>query len=196
MSLFVEFFSLRRAKLPENGQATRCDPKKGGGDLKMTPLAGYVGYALRRAQSVIFADLSQVLAPLMLRPVQFTVLLLIDQNPGTSQSCVSEALGIQKANFVATIADLEDRALIRRRKSESDARSYSLHLTARGRALLERAAELQSQHEARVIAQIGLQERLHLLDLLHRLAQLPLNESPKIAARPHPALPDSEQPLA
>jgi DNA-binding MarR family transcriptional regulator len=121
---------------------------------------------------------------------------LIDQNPGTSQSCVSEALGIQKANFVATIADLEGRALIRRRKSESDARSYSLQLTARGRALLERAAELQSQHEARVIAQIGVEERLHLLDLLHRLAQLPLTEPLRIAARPHPALPDGEQPAA
>ena len=37
----------------------------------MTPLVGYVGYALRRAQGVIFADLSQALAPLILRPVQF-----------------------------------------------------------------------------------------------------------------------------
>ncbi|HWX78569.1 MAG TPA: MarR family transcriptional regulator [Steroidobacteraceae bacterium] len=162
----------------------------------MTPLVGYVGYALRRAQGVIFADLSQALAPLILRPVQFTVLLLIDQNPGTTQSCVSAALGIQKANFVATIADLEGRALIRRRKSESDARSYSLNLTPRGRALLQRALELQSQHEARVIGQIGLEERLHLLALLHRLAQLPVTEPVKIAARSHPVRPDSEHAAA
>jgi len=162
----------------------------------MTPLVGYVGYALRRAQGVVFADLSQALAPLMLRPVQFTVLLLIDQNPGTSQSCVSEALGIQKANFVATIADLEGRALIRRRKSASDARSYSLSLTARGRALLQRALELQSQHEARVIAQIGPEERLHLLASLHRLAELPLTEPLKITSSSRAALPDSEQSVA
>jgi DNA-binding MarR family transcriptional regulator len=162
----------------------------------MTPLVGYVGYALRRAQGVIFTDLSQALAPLILRPVQFTVLLLIDQNPGTTQSCVSAALGIQKANFVATIADLEGRALIRRRKSESDARSYSLNLTPRGRALLQRALELQSQHEARVIEQIGLQERQHLLTLLHRLAQLPVTEPVKFSARSHPVLPDSEHAAA
>ncbi|MGO9935438.1 MAG: MarR family winged helix-turn-helix transcriptional regulator [Steroidobacteraceae bacterium] len=162
----------------------------------MTPLVGYVGYALRRAQMVIFADLSQALAPLILRPAQFAVLLLIEQNPGTSQSCVSAALGIQKANFVATIADLESRALIRRRRSESDARSYSLNLTARGLALLQRAAELHSQHEARVIAQIGPQERLHLLALLHRLTRLPGTEPVKIAPRSHAALPGSEQPVA
>ena len=73
----------------------------------MTPLSGYVGYALRRAQGVIFADFNQSLAELGLRPGQFAVLMLIDRNPGTSQSNVSAALGIQKANFVATIADLE-----------------------------------------------------------------------------------------
>ena len=164
--------------------------------MKTTRLAGYVGYALRRAQGVIFADLSQALAPLLLRPVQFTVLLLIDQNPGTTQSLVSEALGIQKANFVATIADLENRALIRRRKSESDARSYSLNLTARGRVLLQRALDLQSQHEERLIAQIGPDERLHLLAMLHRLAQLPVTEPVKMTVNSHAALPDSQQTAA
>jgi DNA-binding MarR family transcriptional regulator len=139
----------------------------------MTPLSGYVGYALRRAQVVIFADFNHTLAELNLRPGQFAVLVLIDQNPGTSQSSVSAALGIQKANFVATIADLEDRGLVRRRKSESDGRTYSLGLTARGRAVLQHAAELQSLHEARVIAQIGSEGRLQLLNLLDRLARLP-----------------------
>lgn len=141
--------------------------------MKLTPLSGYVGYALRRAQTVIFADFNLTLAGLNLRPGQFAVLILIDQNPGTSQSSVSAALGIQKANFVATIADLEQRGLVRRRKSDTDGRTYSLGLTARGRALLQHAAELQSLHEKRVIAQIGPEARLQLLTLLERLAELP-----------------------
>src|SRR5580698_3061251 len=125
----------------------------------MTPLNGLVGYALRRAQLAIFADFNQTLASLNLRPTQLAVLMLIDQNPGTSQSSVSEALGIQKANFVAIIAELADRGLVRRRKSENDGRTYSLGLTARGRSLLEDAEKLQSVHEARVIAQIGTEGR-------------------------------------
>jgi DNA-binding MarR family transcriptional regulator len=141
--------------------------------MKLTPLSGYVGYALRRAQGVIFADFNHTLAELDLRPGQFAVLVLIDQNPGASQSNVSAALGIQKANFVATIADLETRGLVRRRKSDSDGRTYSLGLTSRGRSLLQRAAELQSLHEKRVIAQIGSEGRLQLLSLLERLAELP-----------------------
>ena len=139
----------------------------------MTPLSGYVGYALRRAQGVIVADFNHTLAALNLRAAQFAVLMMIDKNPGTSQSSISAALGIQKANLVATIADLEKRGLVRRRKSDTDGRSYSLGLTPRGRSVVQAAAELQSMHEARVIAQIGNEGRMQLLWLLDRLAALP-----------------------
>jgi DNA-binding MarR family transcriptional regulator len=139
----------------------------------MTPLNGLIGYALRRAQLAIFADFNQTLASLNLRPSQFAVLILIDQNPGTSQSSVSDALGIQKANFVSIIAELANRGLVRRRKSETDGRTYSLGLTPRGRSLLENAAKLQSVHEERVIAKIGTEGRVQLLSLLERVARLP-----------------------
>lgn len=139
----------------------------------MTSLNGLIGYALRRAQLAIFADFNQAMASLNLRPSQFAVLILIDQNPGTSQSSVSAALGIQRANFVAIIAELANRGLVRRRKSETDGRTYSLGLTAKGRSLLEDAAKLQSVHEARVVAQIGIEGRVQLLSLLERVARLP-----------------------
>jgi DNA-binding MarR family transcriptional regulator len=190
MSLCVEFFAARRGNIrlavgempmSHAGEARNAFRRFGenrrarrkNGAVKMTPLSGYVGYALRRAQLVIFADFNHTLAKLDLRPGQFAVLVMIDQNPGTSQSSVSAALGIQKANFVATIADLEKRGLVRRRKSETDGRTYSLGLTARGRSLLQHASELQSVHEARVIAQIGNEGRLQLLGLLDRLSTLP-----------------------
>jgi DNA-binding MarR family transcriptional regulator len=150
--------------------------------MKLAPLTGYVGYALRRAQGAIFADFNATLSGLDLRPGQFAVLMLIERNPGASQSSVSLALGIQKANFVATIADLEKRQLVRRRKSDTDARTYSLSLTADGRALLKRAAELQALHESRVIAHIGPEARVQLLGLLERLAELPCPQRKKRAA--------------
>jgi DNA-binding MarR family transcriptional regulator len=138
----------------------------------MVPLSNSVSYALRRAQGVLFADFHDALAELSLRPGQFAVLTLISSNPGASQSSVSAALGIQKANFVATIADLETRGLVARRKSIADGRSYALELTARGRRVLERAAALQKEHEARVTARLGARGREQLLDLLGKLSEL------------------------
>jgi len=138
----------------------------------MLPLTGYVGYALRRAQGVIFADLNDALAEIGLRLGQFAILTLIGQNPGASQSSVSGALGIQKANFVTTIADLERRGFVTRRRSAADGRTYALELTSRGRRVLERAAELQSVHEARVTARLGARGREQLLELLGRLSEI------------------------
>ena len=166
MSLCVEF-SRRKAAI---GNKRRVQLKQRA--VNTTPLNGYIGYALRRAQVVISADFIDTLSKLKLRPAQFAVLLLIDQNPGTSQTSVSAALGIQKANFVATIADLEARGLVWRRNSNSDGRSYSLGLTARV-TVLQQAAELQSVHEARLVAQIGPEGRTQLLGLLDRLIRLP-----------------------
>jgi DNA-binding MarR family transcriptional regulator len=138
----------------------------------MVPLTGYVGYALRRAQGVIFADFIETLAELQLRPGHFAILTLISQNPGASQTSVSVALGIQKTNFVQTIANLEKRRLVARRRSVADGRTYELELTARGRRLLVRAAELQSVHEARVTARLGAGGREQLLELLGKLSEL------------------------
>lgn len=135
-------------------------------------LSEFAGYALRRAQTVVFADFSQALSELNLRPVHFAVLVLIDRNPGTSQSKISAALGIQKANFVAIIADLADRGWVRRQRSKVDARTYSLGLTAAGKSILSRATRLQYAHEARIVAQIGKIGRARLLNLLARLVRL------------------------
>lgn len=137
--------------------------------VKMAPLTGYVGFVLRRAQWAIFTDFNDTLGEVDLRPGQFDVLVLIDQNPGTSQSHVSDALGIQKANFVTTIADLERRGLISRAKSPTDARTYELCLTEAGTNLLKRAQELHALHEERVCSGLGPAERLQLLNLLVKL---------------------------
>lgn len=137
--------------------------------VKMAPLSGYVGFVLRRAQGALFSDFNDLLGEVGLRPTQFDVLVMIEQNPGTSQSHVSDALGIQKANFVTTVAELEARGLISRTKSPTDGRTYELRLTAAGHALLKRAQELHDTHEARVVARLGQAGRVQLLDLLSKL---------------------------
>jgi DNA-binding MarR family transcriptional regulator len=131
-----------------------------------------IGYALRRAQGAVYSDLSEALSELELRPVQLTLLLMVEENPGASQSGVCEALGIQKTNTVATMGDLERRGFIVRKKSASDARSYQLHLTTRGKRLLQRAGEVHATHEQRLIDRIGLEGRDQLLRLLGKLTDI------------------------
>ena len=139
--------------------------------VRTAPIQELIGYALRRAQGVVYADLNGALARVSLRPLQFTLLLMVAENPGASQSGVCEALGIQKANCVPTMSELERRGYIIRRKSSADARSYQLHITHKGKRILQRAGEVHSLHEQRLIDRIGVEGRDQLLRLLSKLTE-------------------------
>ena len=146
-------------------------PRGGETVVRTTPIRDLIGYALRRAQGVVYADLNDALARISLRPLQFTLLLMVAENPGSSQSSVCEALGMQKANCVPTMSELERRGYIIRRKSTSDARSYELHITNKGKRILQRAGEVHSIHEQRLIERIGVDGRDQLLRLLGKLTE-------------------------
>jgi len=127
---------------------------------------------LRRIQTAVFSDFIASLGELELRPAQYSLLEVIDANPGLRQSDAAAALGIQKANFVALVHELERRALVQRRRSKSDRRCYSLHLQPRGRRLLEAARGRHDAQESRLGELLGMQDRERLLKLLNRLAEM------------------------
>ena len=56
--------------------------------IRTAPLQESIGYALRRAQGAVYADLNDALARISLRPLQFTLLVMVAENPGASQSGV------------------------------------------------------------------------------------------------------------
>jgi len=134
------------------------------------PLAGMVGYVLRRAQLAVFDDVIASFAEVDLRPAQYSVLVLLGHQPGLKQSDVAAALGIQRANFVVLFDGLERRGLARRAAAPNDRRSYALYLTEEGEKVLARANALQAAHEARLDAKLGPGGREQLLALLGRLA--------------------------
>ncbi|HSD74673.1 MAG TPA: MarR family winged helix-turn-helix transcriptional regulator [Steroidobacteraceae bacterium] len=158
--------------MPRNGlrRTTQRGAAEPARSVGLAPLMGYVGYAVRRAQIAIFGDFLESLREVELRPAQFGVLVVIGDNPGMRQSEVCAGLGIQKANFVPLISELEARGLVVREPGATDRRSYALHLTAQGEALLRRARELHAKHEARLTDRIGRRGRAQLLVLLNRLA--------------------------
>jgi DNA-binding MarR family transcriptional regulator len=138
-------------------------------ELDLTGLSGKIGYLLRRAQITVFAEFTDALRELRLRPGQFAVLRLIGSNPGLSQAKVSATLGIQRANLVAVIDELEARRMLNRDASTTDRRSHCLHLTAEGRRVLIRSSELQDRHEAIIGRRLGAGGYTELLRLLSKL---------------------------
>src|SRR5476649_268564 len=85
--------------------------------LQMGELSELLGYSLKRAQLKIFEDFLRCVAPLQLTPAQFSVLLLLDRNPGRNQTEIATTLGILRPNFVAMLDGLESRDLCARIRS-------------------------------------------------------------------------------
>jgi DNA-binding MarR family transcriptional regulator len=132
-------------------------------------LPDLIGYALRRAQIVVFADFHERFAAEDIRPAQFGVLEVLQRNPGLRQTQVSAALGIRRTNFVPLFDGLEQRGLAERRAVEGDRRASALHLTAKGDALLRRLQKMVTEHEAKFVDRIGPRGKAQLLSLLQQL---------------------------
>ncbi|MGC1519906.1 MAG: MarR family transcriptional regulator [Steroidobacteraceae bacterium] len=147
-------------------------------DLKSDPqtdlagLDGHVGYLLRRAQLAVFGDFIACQSGAVARPGQFSILAIIDRNPGLSQSRVCAALGIKRANLVAVIDELESAGLVRRDSAPNDRRSNRLQLTPAGQRALRSALQGQAEHEARIARLLGIAGRRSLLKQLAKLCQL------------------------
>ncbi len=139
--------------------------------IELGELSDLLGYTLKRAQLKIFEDFLRCMAPLQLTPAQFSVLLLLDRNPGRNQTEIANTLGILRPNFVAMLDGLESRDLCARIRSVNDRRSHQLVLTDKGKAVLTRAKKLvAAKHEARLNELLGADNRAALVAMLGRIA--------------------------
>ena len=134
--------------------------------LELAELNDRVGYFVRRLQVAIFKDFIRTLAPMDIRPAQYSVLVLIAANPARSQATIGKALAIERARLARMLHELQRRKWIERRSSDHDGRSHRLFLTAEGEKALTRIRSLAERHEARMAEFIGSARRKAVLHLL------------------------------
>jgi DNA-binding MarR family transcriptional regulator len=131
------------------------------------PLANLPGYVLRRASASALAGLNRRLAPLGLRHVDASLLLILGSQPGTTQSEAGRLLDIQRANMVPIVARLETRGLVERRRV--DGRSQGLYLSGEGEALCAQVRAAVDAHEAAMLAAVPAGLRGQVLTVLSAL---------------------------
>jgi DNA-binding MarR family transcriptional regulator len=97
--------------------------------------------------------------------------VVIDANPGLSQTQLGNALGIDRSTVVAVIDRLESRGLVARQPSPNDRRSHALHLSDSGKATLRRLIERVRAHECEIARHLSPDEQARLIELLGRVAR-------------------------
>lgn len=140
--------------------------KVNGAPLKQGMLPGLLGYRLRLAQQAVFRDFSASVAEIS--PGRVGILLLIDANPGVTQSRLAQAVSLERSTMVGVLHALQGRGLVERRRG-ADRRTNGLWLTPRGREVMARLKRRIQAHERRVASRLSAAEREQLLELLGKL---------------------------
>lgn len=107
-----------------------------------------VGFHIRLAHGAVYRHFTETFAELDLTQKQVSALWLIDDHPGISQIEVGQLLRMDRATTMTIVNRLQDRGLLRRERSTTDARKQALFLTKGGRAALDQAKQAIREHES------------------------------------------------
>ena len=131
-------------------------------------LAGSIGPRMRLLHNVLAARSISALEPFGLPTGSHTVLSLIAANPGSTQTALAEAAGLNKSALVGIVDELEKRGLAERDRSASDRRRNQLSVTAAGEAAMKAMFDRVRKGEDAVREALGAADHRRLLDLLDR----------------------------
>ena len=143
--------------------------------IDMALLPSLIGFNLRCAQVAVFNDFRHKIGELEISPPQFGTLILIEANPGISQSAIASTLRFDRSTLVQIIDRLEDRAFVVRKLAANDRRSHALHLTPLGQTTLAKLKTIVWAHEEHMSRSLSDEERQTLIKFLVRIHQTPEN---------------------
>lgn len=149
------------------GHSPRRSPQM---DLDTTRLAHLVGYAASRAAVPLKLAFAQHMAPLGLKAVEFSVLVLLAANPRVNQKQLGSALDLTAPNLAVILDRLAERGLVARVRGTIDRREHRLELTPTGAELTARAEDVAGTMEREALQWLSDAERALLIELLHKVA--------------------------
>ncbi|MCB1347503.1 MAG: MarR family transcriptional regulator [Paracoccaceae bacterium] len=106
--------------------------------VNLGEITGSLGFLLRMAQLKAFDFFFRTLDGEDLRPGEFTVIWVIQLNPGLRQGTFARTLKIKPAHMTKLIARLVEQGLVHREVPEDDRRSVRLSLSPEGEAFVAR----------------------------------------------------------
>ncbi|MEO6033485.1 MAG: MarR family transcriptional regulator [Burkholderiaceae bacterium] len=150
-------------------QAAQAAPHAAAG-LDAARLTHLVGYAASRAAIELRKVFARHLGPLHLKVVEFSILMLVASNPEVNQKRLGQALDVSAPNMAVTLDRMVERGWVERVRSTRDRRAMLIHLTAKGRELVQRAERIAATMEDASLQMLSAAERALLIELLLKVA--------------------------
>jgi len=141
------------------------------GRLVEARLHHVMGYQLAQATiATTVVYMREVGEPFELRPVEYTILSLINENPDGSAAQLAQALAVTAPNITMWLDKLQERGWVLREQHQTDKRSQHVRLSARGARLVAEATQRLIEGERAALTRLTPAERGILIELLHKVA--------------------------
>jgi DNA-binding MarR family transcriptional regulator len=138
--------------------------------LDQTELKRHPGYFLARARFIAFRTFHRHVGEQhQLKPVEFSLLVLLGSNTDVTQTQLSQALGVAQPNMTGILRRLEARGLLQRTQSDSDRRMQFITLTAAGNKLTKQALASTKGMDRGWLGRLSSAEQAMLLELLEKV---------------------------
>jgi len=146
----------------------RSDPAADSGPpLEQSRLLASVGYNCLQAYLTVVPGIKRQLAKYQLRPVEYTILSLVDANPGINQKRLGQTIRVSPPNLATLLDRMQADGLLERQRNPLDKRSHILVLTEAGRDLHAKAEKAASRAET--APGLSDDEQRELLRLLQKI---------------------------
>lgn len=155
----------------KNSASTRSHDLTPQGNLGEGGLHNLLGYQLAQATIVTDVDFKrQCGKPFDLRPVEFTILQLIQENAGVTSTRLAQALAVTKPGITVWLDRLVKRGLVLRARSDTDGRAQLLQLTTAGQEIAVKALKVLQEADTAAMQHLSEGERKILVELLRKVA--------------------------
>lgn len=134
------------------------------------------GHLFRRAQQIAVALFYEAV-PEELTPIQYAILLMVQEHPGIDQKALAGLVALDSSTTWQTALRLESKGLLKRELHISGRRYRHLTLTPEGDAVLKRVARQIKKVDEEMFHSFTIEERDEFLRMLHRFVRINNNRS-------------------
>jgi DNA-binding MarR family transcriptional regulator len=136
----------------------------------VAPRRGSVAFQLAQVGALAAERFGDRVATIGLTRAQSGMLRILSRNEPMTQQALAEALDLAPSRLVVIVDELAELGIVERGPDNKDRRAYALHLTAKGRELMTKLAQVAQDHDATFTAPLTDAERNELGALLDKLA--------------------------
>jgi DNA-binding MarR family transcriptional regulator len=141
----------------------------GGSDIRPSTLLALPSYLAGHVARIARRGLEEALAEHGLRLPHFAVLTALADLGALPQHELADRLGLNRSHLVGYLDDVENRGLVSRGRDAADRRRQVVSLTAAGKELTERLAELARHSERELLGLLSDREYATLVALLRQI---------------------------